>query len=142
MTTASGMKQFNLFKPLVAPTLLLLGACTTLGPDYERPPTEWLPEWEPGFSNQLHKTGLREDELEFWWKLFQDPVLDRLIEILRQDNLSLRIAGLRVMESRAQLGIAGSLQYPQAQSVDATGAYTEQDPSQTGSGKKDTLTTW
>ncbi len=49
--------------------------------------------------------------------MFNDPVLNRLIESARQDNLSLRIAGLRILESRAQLGIADSSLYPQVQQV-------------------------
>lgn len=38
-------------------------------------------------------------------------MLNRLIETARHDNLSLRIAGLRILESRALLGITGSSRY-------------------------------
>lgn len=121
----------------------MLTGCVSLGPDYERPHTEWLQEWQPGYSDKLQTAAeLGEQELAFWWRLFADPVLNSLIESLRQDNLTLRIAGLRVMESRAQAAIAGSLHYPQVQTLDATGAYTENSPSQTGSGDKDTLTSY
>ena len=50
-----------------------------------------------------------------WWKAFNDPVLDRLIDQAYRGNLSLRIAGVRVLEARAQLGIAVGRLYPQAQ---------------------------
>jgi outer membrane protein TolC len=54
--------------------------------------------------------------------VFEDPVLSTLIETAYQQNLSLQIAGLRIMEARAQLGVATGLQYPQSQSV--SGGYT------------------
>ncbi|WP_111496224.1 efflux transporter outer membrane subunit [Marinobacter bohaiensis] len=122
--------------------LVLLGACTTLGPDYRRPPSAWLEQWQPGYGDSLQEASLSEAELAFWWRLFEDPVLERLIGILRRDNISLHVAGLRVMESRAQLAIAGSLRYPQAQTLDASGAYTERRPSQTSSGDSDTFTSY
>ena len=38
-------------------------------------------------------------------------------QMVQMDDKSLRIAGLRIMESRAQLGIAGSNLYPQLQQL-------------------------
>ncbi len=59
------------------------------------------------------KTG--PSEYSNWWKAFNDPVLDRLIEWAYRENLSLRIAGVRVLEARAQLGIAIGGLFPQTQ---------------------------
>ena len=42
-------------------------------------------------------------------------MLDRLIADAQRVNPGVRIAGLRIMEARAQLGIAGSTRYPQVQ---------------------------
>ena len=50
---------------------------------------------------------------------FADPVLDRLISDAEARNSSLKIAGLRVLEARAQLGIADSGRYPQLQQASA-----------------------
>jgi NodT family efflux transporter outer membrane factor (OMF) lipoprotein len=47
--------------------------------------------------------------------VFNNPVLDQLIETAHQQNLPLQIAGLRILEARAQLGIARGNQYPQVQ---------------------------
>ncbi len=97
-----------------------LSACTTLGPEYQQPQVAWLNKWQPDFYGQLD---VDDDasalDLRFWWHLFEDPVLDHLIELARQQNLDLRIAGLRVLESRAQLGIADSSLYPQLQQLNA-----------------------
>ena len=52
-----------------------------------------------------------------WWRAFQDTTLDSLIEMAYRQNLPLRIAGLRILEARAQLGIAVGRQWPQIQAA-------------------------
>ena len=63
-----------------------------------------------------------------WWTLFHDPVLNRLVQMAYEQNLSLQAAGLRIMQARAQLGIAIGSQYPQVQ--EAAGAVTRQNLSE------------
>ncbi len=58
-----------------------------------------------------------------WWKSFQDPALDRLIELAYQQNLPLQVSGLRIAEARAQVGIALGDQFPE---IDAVGAITKE----------------
>lgn len=117
--------------------LLVLSACTTVGPDYEEPVVDWLQQWQPtvygntldqGSSSQEASTQKSQNkqnhiDFEFWWHLFNDPVLSKLIEEARQGNHSLRIAGLRIIESRALLGIANSSLYPQLQQVNGSASY-------------------
>ncbi|MBV1915906.1 MAG: efflux transporter outer membrane subunit [Pseudomonadales bacterium] len=101
--------------------IFALTACTTLGPDYQEPDVAWLQDWQPqGYKTVTDQASGNQLDLRFWWQLFNDPVLNRLIDIARQENLQLQIAGLRILESQALLGIAGSSLYPQAQQ--ATGA--------------------
>jgi outer membrane protein TolC len=57
----------------------------------------------------------RSQEYRDWWKVFHDPVLDRLIEIAYNQNLTLVSAGTQVLEARAQLGVAIGEFYPQVQ---------------------------
>jgi NodT family efflux transporter outer membrane factor (OMF) lipoprotein len=59
-----------------------------------------------------------------WWKGFGDPALDRLVQSAYHQNLSLQIAGLRIMEARAQLKIAVGRQYPQVQAALANASVT------------------
>jgi NodT family efflux transporter outer membrane factor (OMF) lipoprotein len=55
-----------------------------------------------------------------WWQhAFADPVLDQLIQQALQNNLTLRSAGLRVLQSQQQLAIAIGNQYPQQQQISA-----------------------
>ena len=48
--------------------------------------------------------------------MFQNPALSRLFDQVYRQNLNQQIAGLRILEARAQLGIAVGLQYPQSPS--------------------------
>jgi NodT family efflux transporter outer membrane factor (OMF) lipoprotein len=101
-----------------------LSACTTLGPDYQRPDVAWLDEWQTSLYGQLADTdGQAFSDLRFWWQLFDDPALNQLVEAARQANPTLRIAGLRILESRAQLGIAGSALYPQVKQLGSAVSY-------------------
>lgn len=92
----------------------LFTACTTVGPDYVRPASPLGPDWYQAEIDGLAPSPQRESD---WWKLFGDPELDRLIDTALATNNTLEIAGLRVLESRARLGIATGSQYPQTQVI-------------------------
>lgn len=91
--------------------VLLLSGCM-VGPDFTRPPAKVSEIWL-GASDQRVKTGPA--EYRNWWRVFEDPVLDRLISRAYEENLSLKIAGVRVLEARAQLGITAGGLFPQTQ---------------------------
>lgn len=104
--------------------ILTLSACATLGPDFQEPEVKWLKDWQPSLYGQVGSSGAQTaQDLRFWWYLFDDLALRHLVDVARRENLSLRIAGLRVLESRAQLGIAGSTLYPQVQQIGAAVNY-------------------
>lgn len=117
-----------LLRPLLMVALaLLLPACTTLGPDYEPPGASELDSWDPG----LHGLGpsaaeQQQVELAFWWRIFDDPVLEQLIRIAEKNNRQLQVAGLRVLQSRAMLGIAEAGLYPQSQQATANATWFNQ----------------
>ena len=90
---------------------LLLASCT-VGPDYVRPPTETAAQWLEAEDQRLKTTSTSD---QAWWKTFNDPILNKLINRAYHDNLSIRVAGVRVLEARAQLGIAIGNFYPQNQ---------------------------
>src|SRR5262245_645372 len=83
-----------------------------VGPNYSRPPapvaSEWIDYRDPRVKSE-------EAHLDEWWKVFNDKALDSLIEAAYQQNISLRIAGARILEARAQLGIAVGNLFPQLQ---------------------------
>ena len=103
--------KFRLIFVLLIVTVVI-SACTAVGPDYVQPEAPLPDAWEP-----FPETGLKATtyELVEWWDVFNDPVLDQLVDLAHQQNYSLELAGLRVLEARAQLGIATGQKYPQQQ---------------------------
>ncbi len=83
-----------------------------VGPDFVTPPppvaAKYL-EWRNG------AIGTSKEAYRDWWTAFHDPVLNRLIEIAYNQNLTLLSAGTQVLEARAQLGIQVGEFYPQQQ---------------------------
>lgn len=59
-----------------------------------------------------------------WWRNFNDPVLDQLVQRASQQNLTLREAGFRVMEARALRAYTVGNLFPQSQT--ALGSYSRQ----------------
>ncbi|MBW2201692.1 MAG: efflux transporter outer membrane subunit [Deltaproteobacteria bacterium] len=100
---------------------LLLTSCATLGPDFKKPSAPVEKKWIEVDDPQIKAEPA---DYSTWWRVLNDPVLDNLIETACKQNLSLQVAGLRILEARAFLGIAIGLQYPQAQSL--SGGYSYQ----------------
>ena len=107
---------------LLAVLLLVpLGGCM-VGPNFSAPnasvAADWLEHGDPAVrpSRQLNKD---------WWTVFNDPTLDRLIQTAYAQNLTLLAAGARVLEARAQLGVAIGEFYPQNQQVGANVGYNQ-----------------
>ncbi len=104
----------------LASIALILSACV-VGPKYEQPAVPVNTDW----SIKAETQGVSKTEpAAEWWKEFNDPALDQLIEMAYHQNLSLQLAALRIMESRAQLGIAIGRQYPQIQALSASATAT------------------
>ena len=108
-SSAQGL-AFFLFGLLVL--ALVIGGCTMVGPDYVKPtapePQEWLESTDPKIESKAA-------DFSTWWMGFGDPILNALVESAYQQNLSLQVTGIRILEARAQLGIAIGNQYPQTQ---------------------------
>jgi len=51
--------------------------------------------------------------LDTWWRVFDDSLLDSLMGLLVSRNLDLRIAAARLMQARAQAGVASSAFLPE-----------------------------
>ena len=107
----------------------LAGGCTSLeqyihnnfkvGPNYGRPAAPVENSWIDGDDVRIRKES---DDLSKWWTVFKDPTLDSLICLAYQQNLTLREAGFRVLQARAQLAIDVGNLFPQTQQM--TGDYT------------------
>ena len=103
---------------VLAMCVMLLTGCTMVGPDFLRPSAKLSGQWLEEDDSHVKAGQAISRE---WWKVFNDPVLEHLIQTAYQQNLSLQVAGVRVFEARAQLGIAIGEFFPQMQQ--ASGAY-------------------
>lgn len=101
--------------------LFVLSGCAMVGPDYSAPELSTAAQWLETNGKQIKADST---ELRDWWKVFNDPVLDSLINDAYAQNLSLRLAGVRVLEARARLAIAIGEFYPQQQQGSGGFTYT------------------
>jgi NodT family efflux transporter outer membrane factor (OMF) lipoprotein len=83
-----------------------------VGPNYRKPPAPVAKDWIDADDKRVRTAS---DDLSKWWTVFNDPVLDSLICEAYSQNLSLRVAGMRVLEARAQLAIDTGNLLPQTQ---------------------------
>jgi NodT family efflux transporter outer membrane factor (OMF) lipoprotein len=98
---------------------LFAGGCL-VGPNFKTPSAPIADRWSEE-ENTAVDFGL--PEYRNWWMVFNDPALTRLVDVASQQNLSLHTAGVRVLEGRAQLGIAIGEFYPQQQVASAAVMY-------------------
>jgi len=92
--------------------LVFLNACTMVGPDFTPPKADLAPEWTESGDGRVRK---ELPEYKTWWRIFDDPTLESLVKSAYEQNLPLRIAGVRVLEARALLGVVVGEFYPQSQ---------------------------
>lgn len=117
---------------LAAVSALALSACA-VGPDYvaPTPPPPSAGAFVSGTGSALSPAPVLEGD---WWRLYQDEVLDRLVQDALRANTDLRVAMGRLDRARAslrevradrtpQVGVGGSAQYgrlPAGQNFGAT----------------------
>jgi NodT family efflux transporter outer membrane factor (OMF) lipoprotein len=125
--TGRRLKRWLALASLVGGVLVSTGCITTgprqwirngfkVGPNYCPPPApvadDWIHSKDPAVQNR---------HLQDWWEVFQDPTLNLLIGTAYEQNPTLRVAGTRVLQARAQQAIAVGNIFPQAQQ--AIGSY-------------------
>lgn len=116
--------------------LFSLSGCVSVGPDFTRPDpslpsVSFFGEPEPAVTDaslaatkgDLPPTDPR------WWAAFHDPILTSLAERSAAANLDVAAATLRLIESRAQLGVTASAALP---TVNGDASYQRQLYSQNG----------
>jgi NodT family efflux transporter outer membrane factor (OMF) lipoprotein len=124
---------------LLVPTLLAFAGCM-VGPNFHRPKAPVSANW---LETEDQRVSSESTTYRDWWRAFDDPVLDRLIERAYQENLSLRSAGVRVLQARAELGIAIGEIYPQTQqAVGSVQYYRTSDRAATGAAFMGSFTYW
>jgi outer membrane protein, multidrug efflux system len=99
---------------------LVLSGCE-VGPDYQAPKITVAPSFGEAATTQPDHSvnGNRVDAVR-WWRGFNDPELNSLIDRATVNNLDLRIAESRLRQARAQRGVVGSALWPE---INADGGY-------------------
>jgi NodT family efflux transporter outer membrane factor (OMF) lipoprotein len=96
----------------------MMSGCINLGPDYVRPKADveshWMESTDPRVNSKSSV------DVRWWQSAFQDRDIDQLVEMALNQNLSLRSAGLRVLQAQQQLAIAIGFQFPQNQQLSSS----------------------
>ncbi len=97
-------------------TIVMMSGCTKLGPDFMGVETSSVPsKWQ-------HKDKRSDETIAQWWKTFNDPILNTLVEKAYAQNLDIESAGLRILQARTALGISEGLAFPQQQTLSGNAA--------------------
>jgi NodT family efflux transporter outer membrane factor (OMF) lipoprotein len=123
-------------KRRLAPLAACLGvtalAGCTVGPDFKRPDWASPESWFAGPKEALRPPPsvlVAEPVDPNWWTLFRDPVLTGLERRVAGENLDVRVAAIRLTESRAQLGVARASEFP---TLNGNASYIRQEASNHG----------
>ena len=88
---------------------LALGGCMLLGPDYKRPRIalpDRYPETQVGASAAIPVPAN-------WWRLYEDPLLEKLVSTGLAQNTAVKLAVARLEEAEAVLREANATLLPQ-----------------------------
>src|SRR5262249_24323569 len=85
-----------------------------VGPNYHKALAPVANDWIDADDVRVRQES---DDLSRWWAVFNDPALDALVQTAYGQNLTLREAGFRVLQARAELGIAVGEFFPQLQTM-------------------------
>ena len=87
---------------------LTLGACTVVGPDYKLPEKALInaPQAQGSFHGAQGANVVARDLPDHWWRLYNDPQLDGLVEQALAANTDLRIAEANLEHSQSLLAQA------------------------------------
>jgi NodT family efflux transporter outer membrane factor (OMF) lipoprotein len=98
--TGPRMTRSQLLRAAAAGLLVLLGGCNTFRTTYVRPDAAIQPQW-------AHATAADQaPQADAWWRRFDDPNLDRLVDrVLVRDN-DLAVAAVNLRRARLQARFA------------------------------------
>jgi NodT family efflux transporter outer membrane factor (OMF) lipoprotein len=130
MAATSRTKQFTYEIAFMTVAVLssILPGCTgpvewfqngfKVGPNYGTPSAATADHWIDADNprvKSLENTDAR------WWTAFNDPSLNYLVTAAADENLTLKTAGCRILEARAERGVAEGELFPQQQQM--SGSY-------------------
>jgi NodT family efflux transporter outer membrane factor (OMF) lipoprotein len=89
------------------PAALMLAGCMTVGPDYKLPQNAVVNAPLANAPLDINDARVTQDAVPpNWWRLYDDPVLDDLIQRALASNTDLRVAAANLARSREAVGVA------------------------------------
>jgi NodT family efflux transporter outer membrane factor (OMF) lipoprotein len=130
MTSKRSFGTAALAASVAIPCLLAAGGCT-VGPDYKAQANSGPASWFAArpVPRPVASEAVQEPIDPNWWNLFHDPQLTALEDRVAAQNLDVRIATIRLAESRAQRGVTASALFP---TLDGNASYEREKASNTG----------
>ena len=119
---AKAALTMKLTKALLLILPLALTTSCMVGPNYRTPDAKVEQQWTYGPNASAKQTNHNDAS---WWKTFRDPVLNNLIEVAYRNNLTQQIAGVRILQARAQLNATIGNLFPQQQNISGALNYTK-----------------
>jgi len=92
--------------------IMLLASGCAVGPNYKRPSVDVPGTYRGAVPQEAQQPASESLGDKKWWEVFQDKQLQDLIHTAVQRNYDVRIAATRILEARAQVGIARADQLP------------------------------
>jgi NodT family efflux transporter outer membrane factor (OMF) lipoprotein len=111
----------NMFRAVIVAILVVASGCHLpqwarngfkVGPNHEPTPALIAEDWID--HNDPRVLSDPPEHVE-WWSVFNDPKVNELVETAYQQNLTLREAGMRVLQTRARRAMAAGNLFPQSQ---------------------------
>jgi len=92
----------------LAPMVAALGACMNVGPNYKLPQDALVnaPLAQGPIAGAQNAPVTSGDMPADWWRLYDDPALDNLVQAALQSNTTLRVAAANLARSRAAFQVA------------------------------------
>lgn len=94
----------------LTPLALALGACMTLGPNYKLPDDALVnaPLAQGPIAGADHAPVSQQAVPADWWRLYDDPALNDLVQQALKSNASLRVAAANLARSREAVAVAAA----------------------------------
>src|SRR5258708_388453 len=93
---------------LISSLAIVLTGCA-IGPDYSRPQINLPAQYMSATGQANEISPLKSD----WWTLYNDPVLNNLVETVLKQNVDIRLAVARIEEADANLRVTGAAFLPE-----------------------------
>jgi NodT family efflux transporter outer membrane factor (OMF) lipoprotein len=110
----TSQRQIVLLSFVLVTISSLMAGCIKVGPDFKPAAVSVSSNWLEAADERVKSEPAN---YRTWWEAFDDPDMNRVIDKAYRENISLRVAAVRVLEARAQLGVSVGGLYPQTQQL-------------------------